>query len=248
MPRYFGGKKGFQYSWYLKILQSTAESPLIFLHHDEFSTGRLQQLRNDIRKASIKFEQGQATSDGQSNSVEQPDPSLTVIRSSIFGAAMRDFPSVNLADVELMTKDIKGGYAVLSLPVLNPPYLKAIIKALDRSVPSRPPKTQAEIDKEKAEKNADPATPGRRMKKVKPVLVPELRVLGALIQGRILLPPKIDEVANMPPLEALRGQIIGLLSSPATQLSLVLNQAAGGTLARTLEGLKQALEDQGSVS
>jgi len=44
-------------------------------------------------------------------------------------------------------------------------------------------------------------------------------------------------------LDTLHSQIIGLLSSPGTQLAGVLSEASGGKLARTLEGLKKSVED-----
>jgi hypothetical protein len=37
--------------------------------------------------------------------------------------------------------------------------------------------------------------------------------------------------------------LVGLLSSPATQLAMTLSEASGGRLARTLEGLKKGLEE-----
>lgn len=236
MPRVFKeSRKAFQYHWYMRMLKSTSTSPLILLYRDDFSAQRLKKLRVDIQIAANSVQ-----SDPSSSSLP---PVLTVIRSSIFGAALRDFPNINLDEVEQMVRNVKGGYAVLSLPVLDPPYLNAILRALHRSVPPRPPKTQAEIDKEEEEKKADPSTPGRRMKRVKPTLVPELKVMGALIEGKVLLPERVQDVAKMPTLETLRGQIVGLLSSPSAQLAGVLSEASGGKLARTLAGLQKALEN-----
>lgn len=245
LPRVFKDKKAFQYHWYKRLLDSTSTSPLIILHRDAFTAQRLKKLRLDIQTAVNKLQAKQATeSDADAPQAPSlPPPTLTVIRSSIFGAALRDFPDVNAEQVDEMTKDVKGGYAVLSLPILDPPTLSAVLKALDRSVPPRPAKTQAELDKEEQEKNADPATPGRRMKRVRQVLTPDLKVLGALIEGKVLLPQRIQDVSQLPTLETLRAQIVGLVSAPASQLAGVLGQAGGGRLARTLEGFRKALEE-----
>lgn len=237
MPRVFqGSRKAFQYEWYTKLLNASSVSPLIILYRDAFNAERFKKLRIDIQTAANKLN----SASPQSTSCS---PTLTVIRSSIFGAALRDFPNINLNEVERMIEGVKGGYAVLSLPFLDPPYLDAVLRALSRSVPPRPAKTQAEIDKELEQKNADPATPGRRMKRVRPTLVPELKVMGVLIEGKLLLPDRMEEIVRMPTLDTLRAQIVGLLTAPSVQLAAVLSEASGGKLTRTLEGLKASLGD-----
>ncbi|THV06512.1 hypothetical protein K435DRAFT_743593 [Dendrothele bispora CBS 962.96] len=239
-PRVFHDKKLFQYTWYTRILNTTHAAPLIFLHHDEFSANRLKKLRKDIRTAALKFDPELKK---DANAEPLPEPTLTVVRTGIFGAALRDFPDVNLEQVDVMINDLPGGYAVLSLPILDPPYLNAVLRAMDRSVPLRPPKTPEEIAKEIEEKNADPDQPGRRVKRQRKTLVPDLKVMGALIEGKVLLPDRMREVSKLPNLDTLRAQIVGLLSSPASQLAAVLSEASGGKLARTLEGFKKALEE-----
>ena len=58
----------------------------------------------------------------------------------------------------------------------------------------------------------------------------------------------VQSVAELPTLDALRAQIVGLLSAPAAQLSMVLNEAGGAKLARTLEGFKKSLEPESEDS
>ncbi|KAF5392618.1 hypothetical protein D9757_002217 [Collybiopsis confluens] len=239
-PRVFSDKKLFQYNWYTKILNTTHHAPLIFLHRDDFTANRLKKLRRDIQVASQKYTK-QAEEKGQ---VVTHPPTLTVVRTSIFGAAMRDFPDINLKDAQEMVDGVQGGYAVLSLPVLDPPLLHSILRAMERSVPPRPKKTAAEIAKEIEEKNADPAQPGRKMKRQRPILTPDLKVLGAFVEGKVLLPDRMKEVSRLPTLDSLRAQIVGLLSAPSAQLAGVLSQASGGQLARTLEGFRKALEEE----
>lgn len=135
-----------------------------------------------------------------------------------------------------------GGLMILSLPTLDPPKLSAILRALERSVPK--PKTK-EVGKKAGED--DGHIPGRKQKRQRPMLDPELVVLGALIEGRVFGVEGVRNVASLPTLDTLRSQIVGLLSSPAVQLAAVLGEASGGRLARTLEGLKKGMEEgQGS--
>ncbi|KAF9535734.1 hypothetical protein CPB83DRAFT_842243 [Crepidotus variabilis] len=142
-----------------------------------------------------------------------------------------------------MVNNQAGSFAVLSLPSFHPPQLHAILKAMDRGVPPRPPKTEADIKAERAQKNADPAQPGRRMKRQRQDRLPELKLMGAIIENKVLLAEGVKNVSNLPTLDTLRAQIVGLLSAPASQIAMVLGQAGGGQLARTLEGLKKGLED-----
>jgi hypothetical protein len=137
----------------------------------------------------------------------------------------------------------RGGLAILTLSSLNPPQLNAILRIMDRTVPPRKPTTQEELDAKEAEKNADPVTPGRAPKKVKEVFQPELKLLGALIERRVFSAHGVQDVSKLPTLDTLRAQVVGLLSSPATQLAAVVGEASGGKLVRTLEGLKQSLEN-----
>ncbi|KAF8203898.1 hypothetical protein BJ912DRAFT_218002 [Pholiota molesta] len=243
MPRVFKDKKAFQYNWYSRILNANTSSPILLLHHDDFTAQRLKKLRSDIATAALKTQPSLSSPLPVSATSTSPTlPTLTVVRTSIFGAALRDLDGINLAEVETMLNNQSGRFAVLTLPSLHPPQLSAVLRAMDRSVPPKPPKTEEEIKQELAEKNADPAQPGRRMKRVRQIRIPELKLMGAIIENRVFLPPNLQEVSKLPTLDTLRAQIVGLLSGPAAQLAAVLGEASGGRLARTLEGLKKSLE------
>ena len=239
-PRVFKDKKAFQYNWYSRILKTNTTSPLLLLHYNEFTAQRLKKLRSDIAAAAQKVQPTLASPLPTSSPAL---PTLTVVRTSIFGAALRDLPNINLAEVEKMVDNQSGGFAVLSLPSLHPPQLNAILRAMDRSVPPKPPKTAEEIKQALDEKNADPAQPGRRMKRVRQVRIPGLKLMGAIIENRVFLPRNVQDVSKLPTLDTLRAQIVGLLSAPASQLAAVLSEASGGKLARTLAGLQKGLEE-----
>ena len=241
-PRVFKDKKAFQYNWYTNILNESDGAPLLFLNHVDFTAGRLVKLRRDIAAAANRS----AASLMSPTPVPAvpPQPKLTVIRTGIFGAALRDYPSINKAEVEKMLEGTMGSFAILSLPPFDPPLLNAILRAMEKSAPPRPPKTEEEIKREQAAKYADPENPGRRMKRQRPVLTPDLKVVGAFIEGKVFLPQGVQDVSKLPTLDTLRAQIVGLLSQPAMQLAAVLNEAGGAKLARTLEGLKKSMEEE----
>jgi hypothetical protein len=157
---------------------------------------------------------------------------------------LRDFAPLDIeASREVADFIPGGGLAILTLPSFNPLQLDAILRIMDRTVAPRIPLTQAELDAKEKELKADPVTPGRAPQKVKQILQPELKLLGALIDGRVLSAQGIQAVSRLPTLETLRAQLVGLLSAPTAQLAAVMSQASGGKLARTLEGFKKCLEE-----
>ena len=237
VPRRYSERKTYLYNQYTHMLEESSQAPIILLQHKDFDTRRLQLLRRDIEAANAKF----------TPSLTSPapviSPKLTVMRTSIFGVVLRNFAPLDAHATEEIAKLVEGGLAILTLPSLNPLQLNAIIRAIDRAVPAK--KTVPE-DASKGKRGRDEDAdfiPGRPRPRVKPQLTPELKVMGALIEGRVFTASGVKDVAKLPTLDTLRAQIVGLLSSPAMQLAAVLGEASGGRLARTLEGLKKGLEE-----
>jgi hypothetical protein len=113
-------------------------------------------------------------------------PSLTVIRTSIFGAACAIMPPLMPRRRKISPNTVENGLAVLSLPSLDPPTLNAILNALQKSVPPLKPGEKAQASPSKKPSADDPDfVPGRRVKRAKPTRTPELTVMGALIEGRV---------------------------------------------------------------
>jgi ribosomal protein L10 len=254
-PRVYSEKKTFLYHQYLRLFESTAQSPLVFLQHNKFSVPRLIKLRKEIAQAASRHATPPPSLANPGPNPAQvgspPPPTLSIIRTSLFGVALRDFAPIDAKTSEEIAQTVQGGLAVLSLPVLNPPQLQAILRALQRSAPTKPssPTAPEELLKQAAALQAqDPPNPGRRAKRLRNVHEPELTLMGALIEGRVFKAEGVKEVARLPTLGTLHAQIIGLLSSPGAQLAGVLSEASGGKLARTLEGLKKSLELEDEIN
>ena len=242
--RSFGERKSMLYRQYTRLLQDSEHKPIIFFYHNDFTVKALQKLRRDITIASNKafLTASPSLASPTPAPVATTQPTFTVVRAAVFGAALRDFAPIGLeTGREIASVVPKGALAVLTLPSFNPPQLDAILRAMDRSVPPLKPLTQAEIDAREAGKKADPVSPGRAMARVKPVSQPELKVLGALIERRVFLGSGVKDVCKLGTLDTLRAQVVGILSSPGNQLAMVLSEGSGGKLARTLEGLKKGL-------
>ncbi len=60
-----------------------------------------------------------------------------------------------------------------------------------------------------------------------------LKVVGAMVNNKPLVPAEVIVLSALPSLDELRGRIIGLLQAPATKVAAVLQAPAGG-LARVV--------------
>ncbi|CAE6428832.1 unnamed protein product [Rhizoctonia solani] len=147
--------------------------------------------------------------------VDQPPAKLSVIRHAIFGAAIK---STQPQAVPLIPS-VQGPAAILTFPSLDPPHLKSALRAIERAIPK--PRPGAPVDHTK----------------------PKLHIIGAYAEGQVFQFAAIQNLSTLPTLDTLRAQLIGLLSAPAAQLAGVLDQARGGRLSRTLEGLKASLKE-----
>ena len=241
--RVFKDKKAFQFNWYTKILQTSTKAPILILHHHDFTAQRLKVLRADISTAFRKSSASLSSPRPSTPALAPlPEPTLTVVRTGIFGAALRELPNINLQEVERMINNQAGSFAVLTFPSFNPPQLNAVLRAMDHSVPPKRPKTNEELKLELEARNADPAQPGKRMKRMRQIRIPELKLMGAILENQVFLPSGVKDISKLPTLDTLHAQVVGLLSSPATHVAAILGEASGGRLARTLEGFKQSME------
>ncbi|MFQ5668305.1 MAG: 50S ribosomal protein L10 [Candidatus Binatia bacterium] len=69
-----------------------------------------------------------------------------------------------------------------------------------------------------------------------------LSIKAGVLDGRVLEPGVVTELARMPSREALMGTLLGLLQAPATQL-LRTAQEPGARLVRLVDGVRARLEE-----
>jgi large subunit ribosomal protein L10 len=65
-----------------------------------------------------------------------------------------------------------------------------------------------------------------------------------MLDGKVLEPKEISNLATLPSLDELRGKIVGLLQAPAVKLARLLNEPAG-QMARIVAARKTALDEGG---
>jgi len=66
----------------------------------------------------------------------------------------------------------------------------------------------------------------------------QLKVVGGVVDGKLLSVSEIDQLAKLPSLDELRSKLIGLLQAPATKVARVL-QAPAGSLARVVKAYSE---------
>lgn len=240
--RVFSERKTYLYNQFTALLESSQSKPLLFIQFKNFRTSHAIKLRRDVALAGLP--KGSEISLLPTRPEADSVPQLSVIRTSIFGVALRHHAPIDAKTTQEIAKMAgtgDGGIAVVTLPSLDPPTIQALLRAFDRATTK---KSRGKDDKGKGKAAEDEGRiPGRKLKRQRPLLDPELSLLGAYIEGRVFSVEKVKDVSKLPTLDMLRAQIVGLISSPAAQLAMVLGEASGGRLARTLEGLKKGLEE-----
>ncbi|CAG7853862.1 SubName: Full=Uncharacterized protein {ECO:0000313/EMBL:CCA70142.1} [Serendipita indica DSM 11827] len=236
--RKFAPLKTHLHAEYTNILQKN--SLLLFISTKDLKIGVIQKLRADLEGTTRPKSATNPFGIPKTSNATRRPPTLLSIKPDMFMAAMRKDSHVNGTRRGLAPL-LKGPISVLSLPVLDPEHLGAVLKVLDRALP----KSSAEqTTRPKEDPLAMPPPGGGGVQKAKQPPVPGLKVLGGVVEGRLFLLPGLQEVTKLPTLQVLHSQIVGLLSSPASQLVGVLGQAGGGRIARTLQGLVKGLEEQ----
>ena len=69
-------------------------------------------------------------------------------------------------------------------------------------------------------------------------------IRSGVLDGQVLEPAEISNLATLPSLDALRGKIVGLLQAPAEKLARLLNEPAG-QMARIVAARKASLDEGG---
>ncbi|CAO1617599.1 unnamed protein product [Sympodiomycopsis kandeliae] len=155
-----------------------------------------------------------------------------VIRTGIFSKVVRKAIHESRGskrELQSLLPVLSGPIAVLTSPVLSPTYIGRLMSVIDKALGNK-----------KAPPAAAPGASHAKSVTLNPRVIP----LAAVIEGRKVVDiPALRDVSMIPDLSTLHAQIIGLLSSPASQLAGVLSMASGGKLALTLEGRKQQLEE-----
>lgn len=162
---------------------------------------------------------------------------LTYLRPGLMPAIVRTLQqqrtegTTTVPDTSLLAdaSHSSGPLAALTAPTLHPPTLLRVLHLLQTFSRTPPP-------------NAPPPPPPGK-DAGPPAMVERLKLLSSLLdQTTAADPDQTTKIANLPPIEVLHAQIVGLLSAPGARITGVVS-ARASELARTLEGFKLGLEE-----
>lgn len=147
-----------------------------------------------------------------------PEPAtLTIARTGLLAPVVRAQPGGAALETHL-----NGQTALITCPSLSPLYVGKVLAVLARTV-----KKQQSDDPKKAKTQ------------------PALSLVAGVMEGsRVLNAAQVKEFTQLPDLDGLRAQLLGLLETPSRQLVGILSQAGGGSLVRTLQGLEETLKEK----
>lgn len=218
--RVYTPRKAFLFSQYSRLLSESQF--MLLVQPNNLSVAELSAIRAEI--AAVPLPEGEDAGNRAR---------LTVVRSGVMKPvlrqAIRDRSSTN-AELGGLESILSGPLAMLTCPSLSPPYVSRLLSVIDKALGNRALSPAAAAGK-----------PHTRTASANPRMVP----LAAIVEGnRLVDVPALRDVSKLPDLQTLRSQIVGLLSSPASQLASVLSMASGGQLSLTLEGRKRQLEEK----
>ncbi|BGP20039.1 hypothetical protein JCM10213_000579 [Rhodosporidiobolus nylandii] len=210
----------------------TSNDLVLFLRPGDFAADEWRALRTSLAAIPPPPPAANGTASPSSSTSPADDVDalrLTLLRPGLLPAILRSSesgvsPSAASLDATHLGSDshLKGPLAVLTAPTLHPPTLSAVLTLLTKF--SRTPPA-----------NAPPPAPDAPP-------VERLAVLSSLVERQAADPERTKKVGELPPLEVLRAQIVGLLSAPGSRITGVLG-ARAREVGRTLEGFKAGLEE-----
>lgn len=194
----------------------TSSPLLLFLRPTAFSAHEWSTLRSTLQSLN--------TTDTDTDTTT--NLKLTVLRPGLLPALLRSSSLSSIDTSHLSTPShLSGTLAVLTSPTLHPPTLRSLLKLLS-TISSTPSSRSPPLDPKS---------------KLLPPLE-RLPLLSSLLEHRSFGVEATTRVGELPGLEILRAQVVGLLSAPAGKLSSVLEQRAK-EVGRTLEGLREGLRE-----
>lgn len=213
----FSERKTFLFNKYQRMMR---ENELVVLFHAEnLNVKLLSEIRRQVSHIKLPdadLARLEALNHGAPWT--WPASAFTMARTGLLRPVCRRDTAESIQALEPY---LHGQMAMLTCPVLSPEYVGKVLRAIERPV------TAAANDVDpKSEKKA-----------------PLLRPLVAVAErARVIDAKSLPAFTQLPNLATLRAQLVGLLSSPGTQLAGVLSQAGGGELAATLEARRRDLE------
>ncbi|SCV72925.1 BQ2448_6850 [Microbotryum intermedium] len=215
-------RKQLLYALHANLL--TSNEVVLFLRQADFTAQEYNTLRTQLAALPT-------TTSGKDTKGRDLKYTLTVLRPGLLSALLRDPTLVESIEATFLGQDshTKGALSVLTAKTFDPPTLKGVLKLVDTysALPSanQPP----------ADAGANDGSPQEAKER--------LRILSALAESKAIEHERVKDLGQLPSLDTLRAQLVGLLSSSAGRIVGVLG-ARADEVKRTLQGFHLGLQEQ----
>jgi len=253
--RVYPERKRFLVEQYSRLLDES--SVVLVLQHGNLSVGELSKMRSEIKSVEIP---GASAAEGTEGATEiRRKAKFTMVRSGLMSPILKSHPNKNVKSLKPI---FTGPIALITIPSpsnssdgFSPKYISSLISILDKALGLRKGMS-GKYDLKDGSVTSNPRLVLLAAMvlngNVRDLTKAEKRVTNSKLgtsswterNARVLNVNALRDASKLPELETLRAQIIGLLSSPASQLMGVLSQASGMNLAMTLEARKRDLEEK----
>lgn len=215
--RVYPSRKAFLYNQYRRLLEES--KVVLLLQHNSLTVGEFSKLRREIESVDLA-PAGPAVSSSKAK--------LTAIRSGLMQTLVQK--SASMKPLEAV---FSGPVALLTFDHLSPSYISRILAVIDKALG--------------AGKAQPKPVAGGAHARVATGVNTRVTPLAALVQGstdrvQLMEVAQLRDIAMLPSLEELRGQIVALLNSPPSQLVATLDQAKGAHLLQTIDARRRDLE------
>ncbi|WFD04741.1 hypothetical protein MVES1_000065 [Malassezia vespertilionis] len=209
-------RKAYLYAKYRRILQ---ENELVLLLETEnVSVPLMKKIRAQVANVKFPDSDRERLEAAHGGSWSLPTTSVLLARTGILRPVCKD-DSAQV--VQELGPYLHGQLTMLVCPILSPEYVGKVLRAIEKPI-----------------REATRAIDSKSGKKV-----PLMRPLAAVAERTKLIDAaSIPMMTKLPNRAMLHAQLVGLLSAPGQQLTGIISQAGGVTLAATLDAHRRSLE------
>jgi ribosomal protein L10 len=233
------------------------ETPVVvFLKPGDFTVAEITKLRVDLSLINSGAQASSPSAEEINDAARfstSSRPRLMFLRPGLLRPVFRQLPHIPSSTVLKALEDQGGNIAILTMDSLHPPTLKAALAAV-KKLSSSPNvrKLQAAATAAAAAGGAGKGGKGAAIA-ARPAAgatkaEERIPVITAVIENRELGTADLARIADLPSMDEILAQLVGLIELPARSIISMASRAGGEDLVRTLEGFKVGLEKQQEAS
>lgn len=245
-------RKQFLFEQYRQVLSETPV--VVFLKPGDFTVAEITKLRVDL---SLINSSSSASGSASSPSAEEINdatqyrissrPRLMFLRPGLLRPVFETIPQIPSSTVLKALQEEGGSITVLTMDSLHPPTLKAAlaaVKKLSSSPNVRKLQAAAAAASASGAKGGKAASLAAKPAAGANAAEERIPVISAVIENRELDAAALKTIADLPSMDEILGQLVGLIELPARSVISMTSRAGGEDLVRALEGFKVGLEEQ----